>query len=222
MAACLGAVLGEGRVKDMLPDAHADFVYAVVGEEFGFVVCMLVLCIFAFIVMRGLIRLLAEHDEFVILASAGLVTSFGLQAFVNMASSLHLIPTKGMTLALCQLWRIVRSGGGVGHGHAAGAHPAPASRRRTVRGPAVRPIVIAAGGTGGHFFPAEALAAELVDRGHRVALMTDARAAAKLPGEFPGARDSTCCAALGSPGVGCAGSGGALREPGGGHLCRRR
>ena len=94
----LGRGPGEGRVKDMLPDAHADFVYAVVGEEFGFVVCVLVLCIFAFIVMRGLIRLLAEHDEFVILASAGLVTSFGLQAFVNMASSLHLIPTKGMTL----------------------------------------------------------------------------------------------------------------------------
>ena len=55
-----------------------------------------------------------------------------------------------------------------------------------MRGPAVRPIVIAAGGTGGHFFPAEALAAELVARGHRVALMTDARAAAKLPESFRG------------------------------------
>ena len=94
----LGRGPGEGRVKDILPDAHADFVFAVVGEEFGMVVCLLVLCIFAFIVMRGLLRLLAEHDNFVILASAGLVASFGLQAFVNMASSLHLIPTKGMTL----------------------------------------------------------------------------------------------------------------------------
>ncbi len=55
-----------------------------------------------------------------------------------------------------------------------------------MRGPAVQPIVIAAGGTGGHFFPAEALAAELVSRGHRVALMTDARAAAKLPESFRG------------------------------------
>ena len=55
-----------------------------------------------------------------------------------------------------------------------------------MRGPAVRPIVIAAGGTGGHFFPAEALAMELVSRGHRVALMTDARAAAKLPESFAG------------------------------------
>jgi cell division protein FtsW len=89
---------GEGHVKDTLPDAHADFVFAVAGEEFGLVVCLLILCLFAFIVMRGLLRLLAEQDVFVILASAGLVTGFGLQAFVNMASSLHLIPTKGMTL----------------------------------------------------------------------------------------------------------------------------
>ncbi len=94
----LGRGPGEGQVKDLLPDAHADFVFAVMGEEFGLLMCLVLLGIFAFIVVRGLLRLLPEHDEFVILASAGLVASFGLQAFVNMASSLHLIPTKGMTL----------------------------------------------------------------------------------------------------------------------------
>jgi cell division protein FtsW len=94
----LGRGPGEGEVKNQLPDAHADFVYAVAGEEFGFVVCFVILAVFAFIVMRGLIRLLGENDMFTILASAGLVTSFGLQAFINMASTLHLIPTKGMTL----------------------------------------------------------------------------------------------------------------------------
>ncbi len=94
----MGRGPGEGRVKDILPDAHADFVFAVLGEEFGLVVCLLVLGLFGFIVLRGLLRQLAEGDLFVVLASAGLVTSFGLQAFVNMASSLHLIPTKGMTL----------------------------------------------------------------------------------------------------------------------------
>ena len=94
----LGRGPGEGRVKDVLPDAHEDFVFAVMGEEFGLVVCLLVLGLFAFIVLRGMLRLLAEEDLFVVLASAGLVASFGLQAFVNMASSLHLIPTKGMTL----------------------------------------------------------------------------------------------------------------------------
>jgi len=94
----LGRGPGEGRVKNVLPDAHADFVFAVAGEEFGLVICLLILGLFAFVVVRGLIRLLGETDLFIVLASAGLLTQFGLQAFVNMASSLHLIPTKGMTL----------------------------------------------------------------------------------------------------------------------------
>ncbi len=94
----LGRGPGEGRVKNVLPDAHADFVFAVAGEEFGLVVCLLLLGLFAFVVVRGLFRLMGETDLFVVLASAGLLTQFGLQAFVNMASSLHLIPTKGMTL----------------------------------------------------------------------------------------------------------------------------
>ena len=94
----LGRGPGEGRVKDVLPDAHADTVFAVVGEEFGMILCMIIVGLFTFIVLRGLLRLLAEVDPFVILAATGLVASFGLQAFVNMASTLHLIPTKGMTL----------------------------------------------------------------------------------------------------------------------------
>jgi cell division protein FtsW len=94
----LGRGPGEGRVKDLLPDAHADFVFAVAGEEFGLLVCLTIIGIFAFIVLRGLLRLVQENDEFAILAASGLVTGFGLQAFVNMASALHLIPTKGMTL----------------------------------------------------------------------------------------------------------------------------
>ena len=94
----LGRGPGEGHVKDVLPDAHADFVFAVAGEEFGMILCLIILATFAFIVIRGLLRLLGENDLFVVLAGSGLVTSFGLQAFINMASTLHLIPTKGMTL----------------------------------------------------------------------------------------------------------------------------
>lgn len=94
----LGRGPGEGRVKNVLPDAHADFVFAVAGEEFGMVVCMVILAVFAFVVVRGLMRLLGETDLFVMLAGTGLLTQFGLQAFVNMGSTLHLIPTKGMTL----------------------------------------------------------------------------------------------------------------------------
>ncbi len=94
----LGRGPGEGHVKDILPDAHADFVFAVAGEEFGMLICVVILSVFAFIVLRGLLRLLREQDLFIVLSCTGLVTGFGLQALVNMASTLHLIPTKGMTL----------------------------------------------------------------------------------------------------------------------------
>jgi cell division protein FtsW len=94
----IGQGPGGGTVKLNLPDAHADFVFAVAGEEFGMVVCTLIVGLFAFIVLRSLLRMLGETNLFVLLATTGLVTSFGLQAVVNMASTLHLMPTKGMTL----------------------------------------------------------------------------------------------------------------------------
>ncbi|MBV1832957.1 MULTISPECIES: FtsW/RodA/SpoVE family cell cycle protein [Novacetimonas] len=94
----LGRGPGEGRVKDLLPDAHADFVFAVAGEEFGMIVCLFIIGVFGVIVIRALLKLLHENDPFIVVATTGLVTGFGLQAFVNMGSTLHLIPTKGMTL----------------------------------------------------------------------------------------------------------------------------
>jgi cell division protein FtsW len=89
---------GEGTVKDYLPDAHADFVFAVAGEEFGLIVCLVIVMVFAFIVLRGFSRLLTERNLYVVLAGTGLLAQFGLQAVINMASTLHLMPTKGMTL----------------------------------------------------------------------------------------------------------------------------
>jgi len=89
---------GEGTVKEYLPDAHADFVFAVAGEELGLIVCLAIVALFAFIVLRGFSRLLQEGNLFVVLAATGLFVQFGLQAIINMASSLHLMPTKGMTL----------------------------------------------------------------------------------------------------------------------------
>jgi len=85
---------GEGTVKDVLPDAHADFVFAVAGEEFGLIVCILIVGVFAFIVLRGFSRLLQEGNLFVLLSATGLLIQFGLQAIINMARTLHLIPTK--------------------------------------------------------------------------------------------------------------------------------
>lgn len=89
---------GEGTVKRILPDAHTDFIFAVAGEEFGMVACLVLILLFAFIVLRLLNRLLQENDPFVVYAGAGLVCQFGLQAFINMGVNLHLLPAKGMTL----------------------------------------------------------------------------------------------------------------------------
>lgn len=89
---------GEGIVKRNVPDAHADFVFAVTGEEFGLWMCVLIVCIFAGIVVRFMIRSMQSSSLFILLGATGLTVQFGLQAFINMASSLHLIPTKGMTM----------------------------------------------------------------------------------------------------------------------------
>lgn len=89
---------GEGVIKKNVPDAHADFVFAVAGEEFGLFLCLFIVALFAFIVLRSLMRSMQDTSIFVMMAASGLVIQFGLQAFVNMASSLHLIPTKGMTM----------------------------------------------------------------------------------------------------------------------------
>jgi cell division protein FtsW len=93
-----GRGAGEGSVKDSIPDVHADVVFAVVGEEFGLVVCLLLIGLFAFVVLRGLLRLMREQDLFVVLAGTGLIAGFGLQAMVNLFSTLGMMPTKGMTL----------------------------------------------------------------------------------------------------------------------------
>jgi cell division protein FtsW len=89
---------GEGRVKEWLPDAHADFVFAVAGEELGLIACLFIVALFGFVVLRGFSRVFQESNLFVVLAATGLFVQFGLQAIINMASSLHLMPTKGMTL----------------------------------------------------------------------------------------------------------------------------
>ena len=89
---------GEGTVKLLIPDAHTDFVFAVAGEEYGVWLCLIIIVLFAVIVVRSLRTAIKESNLFVMYAEVGLAVSLGLQAFVNMASSLHIIPTKGMTL----------------------------------------------------------------------------------------------------------------------------
>jgi cell division protein FtsW len=94
----LGLGPGEGTIKRLIPDSHADFVFAVAGEEFGLIMCFGIMLIFAFIVLRGLSTALKEHDDFTRYAIGGLVTVFGLQSVINMGVNLQLMPAKGMTL----------------------------------------------------------------------------------------------------------------------------
>jgi cell division protein FtsW len=89
---------GEGTVKDVLPDSHTDFIFAVVAEEYGLIACLILLALFAFIVMRGLSKASKESDGFIRHATAGLIMLFGLQALIDMAVNVGLLPTKGMTL----------------------------------------------------------------------------------------------------------------------------
>lgn len=89
---------GEGTIKHNIPDSHADFIFAVAGEEFGSVLCSFISLVFAFIVLRGIIGLIRKKDEFTILASAGILSQLALQSIINMGVSLNLLPTKGMTL----------------------------------------------------------------------------------------------------------------------------
>jgi cell division protein FtsW len=89
---------GEGTVKRVLPDSHTDFIFAVLAEEFGIILCMVLVGIFAFIVLRGLARSAGEADPFRRLAVAGLVVLIGFQSMINIAVNLQLMPAKGMTL----------------------------------------------------------------------------------------------------------------------------
>ncbi len=94
----LGTGPGQGTVKLGLPDAHADFIFAVAGEELGFVFVGALLLVFGFILLRGFNRVLDQNDMFAVLATGALLTMFGIQAFIHMGSSTHLLPAKGMTL----------------------------------------------------------------------------------------------------------------------------
>jgi cell division protein FtsW len=88
---------GEGTVKRILPEAHTDFVFAVAAEEFGVVLCLALLAVVSFVVLRALAKAMHTDDPFVRFAASGLAMLFGMQAAINMAVNLHLMPAKGMT-----------------------------------------------------------------------------------------------------------------------------
>lgn len=93
-----GVGVGEGAVKWQLPDAHTDFIIAVAAEEYGLVLVLVILALYATVVLRSLTRLMRERDPFARIAGTGLAFSFGVQALINMGVAVRLLPAKGMTL----------------------------------------------------------------------------------------------------------------------------
>jgi cell division protein FtsW len=89
---------GDGVVKQRLPDAHTDFIFAVIGEELGGIVCIIVVWLYGFVVLRGFKLMSNESDLFLVYAVSGLLMQFGMQAVINMGVAVNLLPTKGMTL----------------------------------------------------------------------------------------------------------------------------
>jgi cell division protein FtsW len=89
---------GAGTRKFGLPEPHTDYIFSVIGEEFGLIACLAIACLYLTIVARVLIKLLDEESTFAILAAAGLTIQFGLQALINMAVNVQIAPSKGMTL----------------------------------------------------------------------------------------------------------------------------
>ena len=95
-----GSGLWLGTRKLGLPEAHTDYIFSVIGEEFGLLMCALIVVLYLAIVLRVLLRLLDEEDLFTALAAAGLTAQLGGQAFINILVNLQLFPSKGMTLPL--------------------------------------------------------------------------------------------------------------------------
>ncbi|MES1971006.1 MAG: putative peptidoglycan glycosyltransferase FtsW [Pseudomonadota bacterium] len=89
---------GGGSMKFRLPEGHTDYIFSVIGEEFGLIACMIIALLFLAIVVRVFVKLLDEQDEFRLFAAAGLATQFGVQALISMAVNTGLAPSKGMTL----------------------------------------------------------------------------------------------------------------------------
>jgi cell division protein FtsW len=89
---------GGGTRKFGLPEPHTDYIFSVIGEEFGLIACIAIAALYLAIIVRVLVKLLDEESSFAILAAAGLTVQFGLQAMINMAVNVHLAPSKGMTL----------------------------------------------------------------------------------------------------------------------------
>lgn len=112
----LGVGVGNGQVKWILPDAHTDFIIAVAAEEFGLILCVVIMALYMTVVVRSLLRLVGERDPFIRLTGTGLACLLGMQSLINMGVAVRLLPAKGMTLPLISYGgsSLIAAGAGLG------------------------------------------------------------------------------------------------------------
>jgi len=93
-----GQGMGEGILKDKVPEAHSDYIIAVISEEFGAIFVLFIVILFLFIAYKVLNKVFSDQDEFLKLALVGLVSLLIIQMFVHIGVNIRLLPTTGMTL----------------------------------------------------------------------------------------------------------------------------
>jgi cell division protein FtsW len=147
-AGWLGQGLGEGFTKARLPDAHNDFAFAAIAEETGIAACLFLILIYGLILWRVLSSAFREEDAFVRLSAAGLVMIFGLQALVNMAVNLNLLPAKGVTLPFVSYGRSSLIASAISLGMIVALTRRPASGRASHGLNASRGLAFSSGGEG--------------------------------------------------------------------------
>ena len=178
---------GEGIMKREVPDMHTDFAYSAAAEEYGLWFSLLLIALFMFLILRGLFKAMRLSDPFEQVAAARPLRAGRHAGLHQHRREPRPDADQGHDAAVHLLWRLLDAGDGPDHGHGAGADPPPARRLRPGRprrqagafadAAPGKLAVVAAGGTGGHLFPAQALAEVLSARGWRVVLATDERGA---------------------------------------------
>ena len=93
-----GVGIGEGKVKWRLPDAHTDFIISVAAEEFGLLLCALIMILYLIIIIRSIMRLMKENNFFIQICGTGITALLAMQAIINLGVAVRLLPAKGMTL----------------------------------------------------------------------------------------------------------------------------
>ena len=162
--------MGEGILKDSVPEAHTDYIIAIISEEYGSIVSIIIIFIFLYISLRIIKNCINQEDQLIKISLCGLASLLIFQTFIHVGVNTSLIPTTGMTLPFLSY------GGSslIGSAILAGVILNYTKIKHICMSKKVK-ILVAAGGTGGHVFPGSNLATHLCEKKYNVKLVTDKR-----------------------------------------------